>query len=65
MAAPRVREYNGVVLGPKGSSEVILAKDLATAKAVMKKKHGPEEEDGAKRWVCGLAPQSVTGHSVS
>lgn len=58
------KEYNGVAFGPPRVSEVIKARNLDAAKTHMKKKYGPQTEDGKQRWVCGLAPQAVTGHAV-
>lgn len=63
MATSQLKEYNGVVFLPERQSEVIRAKSLEAAKAQMKKKHGPERDGEVRRWVCGLAPQSMTGHS--
>lgn len=65
MATSQLKNYNGVVLVPNRQSRVIQAKNLEAAKAQMKKQHGPEtDESGNKRWVCGLAVQSMTGHTV-
>lgn len=65
--AEKLKEYNGVVFtGPERVSEVIRARNLEAAKTQMKKKHGPEKDakTNSTRWVCGLAPQSLTGHAV-
>lgn len=59
-----MKEYNGVMLEGKRESETIQAPDLAAAKKEMTKRRGPEQEGQTRRWVCGLAPQSMTGHPV-
>lgn len=64
MATSQLKEYNGVVFLPERANEVIRAKNLEAAKAQMKKKHGPEKDGTTTRWVCGLAPQALTGHAV-
>lgn len=62
MTTAQLKEYNGVVFLPERATEVIKAKSLDAAKAQMKKRHGAEKEGTTTRWVCGLAPQSLTGH---
>lgn len=58
MTKSQLKEFNGVVLVPERSSQVIRARDLDAAKAQMEKQHGPEFDGEVKRWVCGLTPDS-------
>lgn len=63
--ATAMQEYNGVRFGDEKESRVIQARSIEAAKKEMEKLYGPEKaEDGSTRWVCGLAPKSMTGHDV-
>jgi hypothetical protein len=57
--AAGVREYTGVLLGEPRVVETFRAKSTEGAKAQMKKKHGPEYDGNAKRWVVGLSTSQM------